>query len=278
MSFVRKLTGRCDCGRNRYEIQLPPDTTELAQVLFASHPPYRSPFTTPLLRIPLAWCRSTTQPFLPDETQSKIRRVFSFTTPIDEALKEEQQGEEEEGRPQHTTMRHFCGFCGDTLSYWSEQPQGEGEFIRLVLGTLAPADLVDLEELGFLPGSPEEEGSPQREMGGEEGAGDGKGISGKGKGEEDAGMEGSVVGEELTSFGHLGSVGVVPWFDRLLEGSALGRLRRTTGRWTNPAGTVRVAWEVDEWTADDGAESPRKRKLDEVEGAADVWETEGMQD
>ena len=47
--------------------------------------------------------------------------------------------------------RHFCGFCGTPLSYWSENPKSEAEFISLTLGSLVGDDLRDLDELGLLP-------------------------------------------------------------------------------------------------------------------------------
>ncbi|KAJ4292199.1 hypothetical protein N0V88_005828 [Collariella sp. IMI 366227] len=62
------------------------------------------------------------------------------------------------------------------------------------------------------------------------------------------------------------------------SGSRLGTLRRAKGSRMNRAGTVRVDWEVAEWTADDeavgGAESPRKRKLGDVEELGQAVEME----
>ncbi len=70
----------------------------------------------------------------------------------------------------------------------------------------------------------------------------------------------------------MGRVGAVPWFEGLVEGSRLGRVtRKAVGV---GEGSVRVEWEVVEWTEEDGdggdggdggrAASPRKRKLGEV--------------
>ena len=67
----------------------------------------------------------------------------------------------------------------------------------------------------------------------------------------------------------MGRVGAVPWFEGLVEGSRLGRVtRKAVGV---GEGSVRVEWEVVEWTEEEDGEgggeraaSPRKRKLGEV--------------
>lgn len=71
------------------------------------------------------------------------------------------------------------------------------------------------------------------------------------------------------------TVGGVSWFDTLVEGSRLGgRMRVAKGRRTTRSGSVRVEWEVVEWSDDGGedeaaAEAARtpKRKLADREGA-----------
>ncbi|KAL2160509.1 hypothetical protein VTH06DRAFT_1197 [Thermothelomyces fergusii] len=125
MSFARPLRGGCHCGRNIYVVQLPQDADAAnpVQVLFESHPSH------PYLRVPLRYYRALTLPYHDDETNSQIHRVYQ---PV---------GEEH-------AMRHFCGFCGTPLSYWSESPRSEADFIRLTLGSLLPEDLRDLEEWG----------------------------------------------------------------------------------------------------------------------------------
>ncbi|KXX74347.1 hypothetical protein MMYC01_209815 [Madurella mycetomatis] len=260
MSVDRLLRGGCHCGRNRYIIQFPRDetTTHRAQVLFhpqpSSHHPSAHKLATgsPLpayLRVPLQWYHSSTCAFFPDETNAQIKRVY--TSP----------------REQHA-MRHFCGFCGTPLSYWSEEPRSEAEFIQLTLGSLSPGDLADLEDLGLLPGSPAPGADSEDEGDGVEGGGD-------------TALLGTAGPKLASSLGHLGTVGALPWFDSLTEGSRLGTLRRANGEGTNPGGTVRVQWEVVEWTeeADDemAAAGSRngKRKIGELEEV--TAETEGME-
>ncbi|GAB1320742.1 hypothetical protein MFIFM68171_10952 [Madurella fahalii] len=262
MSADRLLRGGCHCGRNRYIIQFPKDetTAHLAQVLFnpqpSSHHPSSHKLATgsPLpayLRVPLQWYHSSTCAFFPDETNAQIKRVY--TSP----------------RERHS-MRHFCGFCGTPLSYWSEEPRSEADFIQLTLGSLSPGDLADLEDLGLLPGSPASGAGSEDEGDAAEGGGDTNMLEAAGRG-------------LAASLGHLGTVGALPWFDSLTDGSRLGTLRRAKGKGTNASGTVRVEWEVVEWTEEDGDETEAassrngKRKIGELEEAtAAVGSMEGV--
>ncbi|KAK4106701.1 hypothetical protein N658DRAFT_27644 [Parathielavia hyrcaniae] len=312
MSFDRPLRGGCHCGRNLYIIQFPQNythdpaataratatTDQSARVLFHSHPSHLSALATPLpsyLRVPLSWCHTLTVPFHADETRAQIRRVY----------------DDERRR----AKRHFCGFCGTPLSYWSEEPGGEADFIQLTLGSLHPEDLGDLEELGLLGegGGSEGEGEGGE---GDEGGGSGRSRSGsltrsspsssssssplaqtEGEGEVEGGKEGASGGGEIGMGGGaivvgtgrepgvvraggvtMGRVGALPWFDSLVEGSRLGRLRRARGRGMNRSGIVRVEWEIVEWSDEEaGAESPRKRKLNKVEGVAEEGRMEEVQ-
>ncbi|KAK3356961.1 hypothetical protein B0T25DRAFT_566288 [Lasiosphaeria hispida] len=213
----RPLHGGCHCGRNRYVIQFPP--TSPPQVLFDSRASHRSALASPLsayLRVPLAYVRSTTRPFFPDETNAMIHRVYTS--------------------PHEThSMRHFCGFCGTPLSYWSEEPRSEANFIQLTLGSLEPEDLADLEELGCLPGS----GGGSEEVSDQEEEGEGKKA---GKGQE--------------------TVGAVPWFDTLMEGSRLGTIRKTKGHGANKSGTVKYEWEITEWVEGDDDDQGEERAME----------------
>jgi hypothetical protein len=59
----------------------------------------------------------------------------------------------------------------------------------------------------------------------------------------------------------------LPWFDTMVEGSRLGKMRRSAGSKRSRDGNITVEWEIVEWTADDGpSDAPQatKRKLDEV--------------
>ena len=140
-------------------------------------------------------------------------------------------------------MRHFCGFCGTPLSFWSENPQSEKDYIQLTLGSLFPEDLGDLEELGLL------------------------GSSGSASGEASEEEDGQGGSKEVKEAMH-GRMGVVPWLDSLLEGSRLGNMRRMKRGAELAMGggkRVKVEWEGVEWDEeeDQGEEEEKEEKQEE---------------
>jgi hypothetical protein len=205
--------------------------------------------------VPLAWYHTLAFPLHADETNSQIHRVYRPAAAAAAAAED-------------ASMRHFCGFCGTPLSYWTESPRSEADFICLTLGSLVPEDLEGLEEWGVLPPSL----SPSPLEGGGtpvEGGREGDTVMAGAGAEVGVGVERTMVGERVGGGGGEW-VGALPWFDALTEGSRLGTLRRAKGGGTDRSGRVRVEWEVVEWSEDDvggDAESPRKRKLEEVERA-----------
>lgn len=266
MSFDRPLHGGCQCGRNVYTIQFPKDShlpsSQLARVLFNSSPSHRS-LAAPLsafLRVPLQYYHSRVVPSFPDETFSQIHKAY--TSPAEAHSK-----------------RYFCGFCGTPLSYWSEEPQAEKDFINLTLGSLAPRDLADLEEMGLLPSSESEDTTINEE----EDDDDENKVMKRRKEGEDTPMRHVAEEDDETDekkeqavrkwWGN-NTTSSLSWFDTLTEGSLLGgRLRTTSGKRQNKNSTVRVEFEIVEWEeggdGDDATpESPRvgKRKLAEVAG------------
>jgi hypothetical protein len=146
--------------------------------------------------------------------------------------------------------RHFCGFCGTSLSYWSESPPSEAEYISLTLGSLSGSDLRDLDELGLLPKEALEELEEleQRDAG-------------------EVPSTKTVIGEEAQQEeGHQ----VVPWFESMLQGSSLGKVRRSRGTRQTRDGSVRMEWEIvellpDDNTAEGDTQATGKRKLGDIE-------------
>jgi hypothetical protein len=121
---------------------------------------------------------------------------------------------------------------------------------------LEGSDLRDLDELGLLP----------------------EGALGEWEVEEKAGGEvpstmRTVVGEEGQ---HVESHGVVPWFETMLQGSSLGRVRRSRGKRQTQDGRMGIEWEIVELLPDEGAvgdtQSTGKRKLGDVESHAAVMD------
>ncbi|KAM5351393.1 hypothetical protein ACJ41O_004116 [Fusarium nematophilum] len=231
-STLRPLRGGCQCGRNRYIIAVPQDGINEAEVLFNTEPIHQIPLATPLaayIRVPLSWYHSTTYAFFPDETHSLIRRVYTHPS-------------------QQHSKRHFCGYCGTPLSYWSEDPQSEAEFINLTLGSLLREDLRDLEDMGLIP---EEDDAEERAK------------------PEQAHTEqpAPVVGRNTALHQSYG----VPWFDGMVEGTRLGSMRRSQGVKRSQDGRVKVEWEIVEFSGSgDGNEVG--------ESAAQAETTEGVED
>ena len=159
---------------------------------------------------------------MPDESHTSIRRSFT---------------------PQHepSCKRHFCGYCGTHLSYWSEQPSTERDYLRVTVGSLVRDDLDRLQELGLLP-------------------------------EEDAGSNHSAVAQSgngqpfVRSQRQLGT-GNISWFEEMIDGSSLGRVQRTNhGTRVSADGTTRIEWEVSEYVEGDNPGTPGrgKRKQEEA--------------
>ena len=180
------------------------------------------------LRVPLSQLRSTTYAFYPDETHSAIRRVF---TPRDAPH----------------TKRHFCGFCGTQLTFWSEESQDEAEWVCVSIWSLKGESVERLKDAGVLSGRDQIESESQRE----EGASD---------------LESRKISNGRELQGTL-------WFDEMIEGSELGRIKRRRGGTSSFGRGSTVEWEIVEYRVDDEEElfqNKSKRKLDMVGKADDV--------
>lgn len=150
-------------------------------------------------------------------------------------------------------MRQFCGFCGTPLSYWSEKPRSEADYIRLTLGSLLTEDLHDLEELGLIPDESEQDTTdiiptPIPTV------------------TSSYNRESQLIGRDTTG---------IPWFESMITGSRLGNVHTTRGVRESRDRRVRVEYEITEWTGDDGGETDDvpdtsatgKRKRGEVDDA-----------
>lgn len=196
----------------------------------------------------MTWYHSATYALFPDETAAQIRRVYE--NPF-------------EGH----SRRQFCGFCGTPLTYWSEEPRTEADYIQVTMGSLCREDLGDLDDMGLIPDSPVEDrkfevaarGGPRPSTAGAETM-----ISPAAIGAATALQR--APGRETTS---------IPWFDSIVEGSSLGgRLKTTKGTRRSADGSTRIEFEIMEYNDDgEGSSSPPatgKRKLgdrDDVEEA-----------
>ncbi|MCJ1248703.1 hypothetical protein MMC30_005922 [Trapelia coarctata] len=236
MPTEQVLPGACTCGRNRYVIVIPSDANDAAEVLFGNTSGDQQAHSSPLpafLRIPLPWLQSTTYAYYPDESHSAIRRSYTpFHAPH--------------------TKRHFCGFCGTPLTYWSEADTAEAEMISVNLSSLRGEGLNALAAIGLLPSIAD--------------------------GEEERGEQGALS----TTQAETGiEIRGQPWFEELIEGSELGKIWRRRGGQTSADGKSMVEWEVVEFNSGgngdppEGGTSTGKRKHGDATGEEDLPMREG---
>ncbi|KAJ5819208.1 hypothetical protein N7474_004799 [Penicillium riverlandense] len=231
MASHNRLRGACSCGRNQYRIEIPNDAIEDAQVYFDSSRDSRRFHGTPLtawLRVPLDWYQSYTRSFFPDETHASIRRTF---TPHDEPA----------------SQRIFCGFCGTPLTLWTEEPAEEGDFMSVAIGSLFGEDQHVLEDLDLLPEDLEEEA-------GSAAAGSPSALAPPSQATSSSSAVVPSFGPPpgLTRSYRHGTLGGIPWFEEMVEGSRLGRhMRQQRGMGVSGDQSTSFEWEISEWH-DDG--------------------------
>lgn len=138
---------------------------------------------------------------------------------------------------QQSSKRHFCGFCGTPLSYWCEDPMSEADYINLTLGSLLREDLRDLEDMGLIP----DDSDP----------------------EEDESAEAPTADS-----GSLREYFGVPWFDGMVEGTKLGKLRRRQGVGQSHDGSVKVEWEIVEYSDDGKGDAGEDVDMDAASSAS----------
>ncbi|KAL8934720.1 MAG: hypothetical protein Q9211_005080 [Gyalolechia sp. 1 TL-2023] len=206
------LEGACSCGRNHYIILAPQSFRELFSVIYDDRVEHARSLS---LRVPLSHIQSTTHAFYPDETHRTIRRIFT---------------------PRHAphTKRHFCGFCGTSLTHWSDESEADAEWVYVNLGSLRRGSVEKLADEGMLNAV-------------------------------DDSNERSTTTSEARVSG-------APWYEELIEGSELARLKRKRGGKSSADGRSKVEWEVVEVTSElgDPGTSTGKRKLDQVGKEGDI--------
>ncbi|KAI4166910.1 MAG: hypothetical protein LQ343_007647 [Gyalolechia ehrenbergii] len=238
MSEEGALEGACSCGRNHYIILAPPSFGELFSVIYDDRVEHgqctgalnrqHADLATARslsLRVPLSHIQSTTHAFYPDETHSTIRRIFT---------------------PRHApqTKRHFCGFCGTSLTHWSEESEADADWVYVNLGSLRSGSVEKLVDEGLLDTADDTNASTANKQ---------------------KALYRTTTSEETEVSG-------APWYEELIEGSELGRLKRKRGAKSSADGRSRVEWEVVEFTSEPGdpGTSTGKRKLDQVGKERDV--------
>jgi len=226
------LRGSCACGRNLYAITIPKDTQTSAAVLFDNSSHCRRLQATPLG----AFLRVPLSWF-----QSSTIAFFPDET--------HQTIRRTFSSPTKENLRHqFCGYCGTQLSQWDDSSRSAEDSILLTLGSLLDEDLDLLDELGLLDATE---------------AGNVTAAARESRGAQDSGAARQTEDIVLTKRG-------APWFEDLVQDSALGTIRRQKGGQTSDDGSVRMQWEVLEWTSNDDDGGTGKRKLGDLDEGQDV--------
>jgi hypothetical protein len=141
------------------------------------------------------------------------------------------------------SRRQFCGYCGTQLTSWHEQTRDDADHICLTVGSLLDEDQALLGELGYLPGA--------------ESSDDDTRAPGPSRSPQ------AVARAEQQLRG-------APWFEEIIKNTRLGHFKQQRGGHTARDGSVKVEWEVVEWTEgddadDEGGVTPSKRKIGQVD-------------
>ncbi|RLL97119.1 hypothetical protein CFD26_106800 [Aspergillus turcosus] len=246
MSTHTPLRGSCLCGRNQYSINIPENVTDHAHIYFDSSRDHRKSYGSPLtawLRVPLGWYQSHTESYFPDETHATIRRVFT---------------------PRHAphTQRSFCGYCGTPLTYWTEMPREEADYMSVTIGSLYGEAQRMLEDLDLLPGSSDEGEEDEEEDREAEEKEEKKGVTvSPAEHTQTSSTRSTVVVPSparaplLTRSYRRGTTRGIPWFEEMIEGSRLGRLmKRRRGVGISGDSSTTIEWEVTEWRDEGSSE------------------------
>ncbi|KAF2792035.1 hypothetical protein K505DRAFT_326427 [Melanomma pulvis-pyrius CBS 109.77] len=219
------LHGSCACGRNRYVVEIPAKDAQLAELRYDNTSASRQHSASPLT----LWLRVPLDWFT----------SATFAQFPDETRSSIQRFFISPFAA--NTRRQFCGYCGTQLTSWHERTHDDAEHICLTVGSLLDEDQAALATLGFLPGGDSSDDDASNTAGPSRPA-----------------QTRAVGRPEQLSRG-------APWFEEMVENTKLGRFKQQRGGHSSRDGSVRVEWEVMEWTeaddADDEAATPGKRKI-----------------
>lgn len=130
------------------------------------------------------------------------------------------------------------------MTHWSEEREADANWVYVNFGSLKSESVEKLVDEGLLDTADDNE--------------------------ESTVTEGKALDPTTISEGR--EVSGAPWYEELIEGSELGRLKRKRGGQSSADGRSKVEWEVVEFTSEPGdiGTNPGKRKLDQVGKEGDV--------
>jgi len=232
---IMDLHGGCACGRNVYVVEIPEASSEESQIVFDTSPATRRHHASPFVIFLSVPVSFFHSATLAFYPDETHRSIRrTFASPFDSSL-----------------QRQFCGYCGTQLSQWSDD--ADDGSIQITLGSLFERDLELLEDAGLLDFDKEDE---VEETGGAEG--------------EAMDIMRRITFAPVSTARHR----VAPWYESLVENTALGRVKRQKGGHTSADGSYEYEWEITEYTEEgddenEGDVTPVKRKIGEVEEPED---------
>lgn len=130
------------------------------------------------------------------------------------------------------------------MTHWSEEREGDADWVYVNLGSLRSGSVEKLADEGFLTSADDNKDSTTIE-------------------EKALDRTVALEGREIQG---------APWYEEMIEGSELGRIKRRRGGQSSADGRSKVEWEVVEFSSEpgDSGTSTGKRKLDQVGKEGDV--------
>ncbi|KAL8732978.1 MAG: hypothetical protein Q9166_002376 [cf. Caloplaca sp. 2 TL-2023] len=239
------LEGACSCGRNEYIILTPPSILQRLSVIYDDRAEHGQ------------WIPDALDPTLIEANVNiTIARSLSLRVPLSHIRSttyafypgETHTEIRRVFTPRHAphTKRHFCGFCGTPLTHWTEEHGHDADWVNVNLGSLRSESVEKLAEEGLLVSSDDAlEKTANNEKG------------------KEVGHVNTLEGREVRG---------PPWFEEMIEGSRLGRIKRQRGGQSSADGRSKVIWEVVEFMGEpsDSGNNTGKRRLSQVGKESDV--------
>lgn len=222
MSDNLPLRGGCSCGRNQYVIHPSISREDSLQVLLEDKADQGKPVARFGFKVLMPTFNDTGRVLSLRVPLSRLRSTTYAFYP-DETHHAIRRVFTPRNAPH--SKRYFCGFCGTQLTYWTEESREEADWVCVSIGSLRSESLEILEEAGLFASAGEDESEVMSEE--------------------------KELGKGRAKRKHMRELSGTPWFEEMIEGSELGKLKRRRGWQESPDGRTKIEWEVVEFTAED---------------------------
>ncbi|KAK5075569.1 hypothetical protein LTR64_001776 [Lithohypha guttulata] len=150
------------------------------------------------------------------------------------------------------------------MSYWTEDPASEQDFMNITLGSLGSRDILALEDLDLLPVDID---LTEELKDAETAAKSNRNESATSKNSKQITQP---AGDAVSRTSRSGISGGITWFEDMMQGSQLGySATKRKGYGTSADGATTISWEVSEYHDGDenesGSKTGSKRKAGNIE-------------